>query len=387
MFSKITSIKIERHKKPTTLNFLRDLFFISVFLEVVTQIILLLPFLFAPEDPSVGIFSIQIFVITLFCSITWTGFVYLVDNFRDLIRTKIIPVLDKNEYLPESGIYDFIRQFFNGTNLKWRSGLGFRFHYRFVIFLLILIPFCIFISKLFVQAFFAIFQNPSTITFLTFVLLIFMFILMAFFMLIITYILLTIIVIFFYLFTIVLGLEIEINPLIDMSGTQKYGEIIVRSLFLVSFGLASLPLFLVLSRIRSMPTIQLAQFSNQTIGNITMIIKNSVGNSVNEASLNGISQYYNIFLLFFFFVISAIIIIFLIHFRIKQRKNDELQRIENRLQDIDFYQTGDQIILERNQYLLFLHEKISSSYEWPIKKIFIVELILAILPLLVSQFL
>jgi hypothetical protein len=40
MFSKITSIKIERHKKPTTLNFLRDLFFISVFLEVVTQIIL-----------------------------------------------------------------------------------------------------------------------------------------------------------------------------------------------------------------------------------------------------------------------------------------------------------------------------------------------------------
>jgi len=387
IFSKMTNVKIERHRKPTAINFVRDLFFIFLFLEMITQIILLLPFFIAPDDPSVGMFSIQVLVITLFCSITWTGFVYLIENVRDLVRLKIIPTLEKNKYPHDSGFYDLIRQFFNGTNLKWRSGSGFRFHWRSVIFLMFLIPFLIISSKVFTPPFFTLVQTPSVMIFLIFVLMMFMVILMSFFLLIISYILLTTFAIFFYLFVVALGLKIEINPLFDMGGTQKYGEIIVRCIFLVSFGLASLPVFLVLAKIQSIPKTQLTQISNQTIGNISTIIKNDVVKSINEVSINSISQYYSIFFMFFFFVISAIVIILLLHYRIKQRKSDELHRVETILQDIDFFRNDDQAILERNQYFLSLHEKISTSYEWPIKKIFIVELILAGIPLIISYLL
>ncbi len=362
------NVKIERGKKSVAIDFFLDLVYISLILEMVTQTILLLPSLVAPDDPYVGVFSIQLVVITLFCSISWTGYVYLNDDFRKFVKAKIIPVLDKYGFTSETNLYGLFRQFFNGTNLKWHSGFSLRFHWRTVFYLAILLLFCITSSKIFGQLFSVFFQTPTVITFLSLVLGIFTFIIMALFVLIFTFTLLTIIAIMFCLFVSVTGLNIELNPLIEMSGTQKYGEIIVKSLFLLSFVFASFPALLILTKIKTIPTIEFSRYSNLTIGNISTFINDKIAKPFNETPINILSEYYSLFLLFFFFVIAAIVIILILHYRIKQRKLEELQRIENQLSGIDFLQMLDSTMFERNQYLLSLHEKISNSSEWPIKK-------------------
>lgn len=381
------NVKIERGKKSVAIDFFLDLIYISLILEMVTQTILLLPSLVASGDPYVGVFSIQLVVITLFCAISWTGYVYLNDDFRKFVKAKIIPVLEKYGYTIDTNFYGLFRQFFNGVNLKWQSGFSLRFHWRTVFYLAILLLFCLTSSRIIGQLFSVFFQTPTVITFLSLVLGIFSFIIVALFVLIFTFTLLTIIAIFFCLFVSVTGLNIELNPLIEMSGTQKYGEIIVKSLFLLSFVFASFPALLILTKIKTVPTIEFSQFSNLTFGNISTIINDKVVKTVNEAPINTLSEYYSIFLLFFFFVVAAIVIIFILHYRIKQRKLEELQNIENQLSKIDFLQISDPTMAERHQYFLSLHERISNSYEWPIKRIFVIELMLAVLPLLVSHFL
>jgi hypothetical protein len=82
-----------------------------------------------------------------------------------------------------------------------------------------------------------------------------------------------------------------------------------------------------------------------------------------------------------------VILIILFHYRIKQKKQEELQQIETLIQNIKILEVGEPISFERNQYLYSLHEKIFSSYEWPIKKMFILELILAGIPLIISHIL
>lgn len=90
-------------------------------------------------------------------------------------------------------------------------------------------------------------------------------------------------------------LNIDINPLIELSGTKKYDEIIVKSLFLISFVLASLPALSVLTKIQTIPAIQPSQFTNLTIGKISTIINDKVIKPVSEVPISNISEYYSIF--------------------------------------------------------------------------------------------
>jgi hypothetical protein len=72
------------------------------------------------------------------------------------------------------------------------------------------------------------------------------------------------------------SLNIEIMPLLDMGGLQKFGDIIIHSIYLVSFGLASVPTFFFISKMKSIPTIPVDQFTNQSFTNISVIIRDSL---------------------------------------------------------------------------------------------------------------
>jgi hypothetical protein len=177
---------------------------------------------------------------------------------------------------------------------------------------------------------------------------------------------------------------LEINPLLEMGGTEKYGELIVHILYLVAFALGIAPIFLLIPKLGD-TTIQIPQFTNQTFGDIRAILVTKIWKPINEMPISTFSQFGAVILTFIFLVFLAILIIFLIHNQIKEKKKEDLDRLEGMISYIDFFQPESLVARDRNQYLLYLYDKISNLHEWPIKKVFILEVFVSRLLLFISN--
>lgn len=378
-------IEPEKENDIGTKNFFAELISIFIVLFFVTSLFFSLPELLTPKESINEYFILEMILIVFFISASWTGFVYFNNTLRDLIKTKILPTLKKRKNTPQSELYKFIRIILNGWCFEWQSGKTIHFYIR-SLFLLIFI-FIFFIAptaKSLVQLLpsLYIYQNLNSLASLVFF--IFEIILAGFFAFIILYTIITVGIVFIYLFLLSSVPLIEINPMIEMGGTEKYGKIIIIGIYLISFSLATVPLLLLTSSVEKINKEIFSQFENQTIGNLTSTFKSSIINSIQEVTFSKISSYYPYFFIFFISILAAIIIIYLIHTQIKQKKTETLQIIEDQIENIDFLDMKKNDDLDRNQYLLYLHEKVVNSSEWPIKKIFIVEIIFSAIPLIIS---
>ena len=97
---KILTIRVDRKER----GFF-DIFFIDIL--IIFIIFAVVSFIFQYVWVSVDVFLnpsnrlnnfVQSLVIVLYCSILWTGYVYLNIQFKELIRTKILPILNTRPY-------------------------------------------------------------------------------------------------------------------------------------------------------------------------------------------------------------------------------------------------------------------------------------------------
>jgi hypothetical protein len=388
LFQKIPGFKLKRKGNTTVGRFYIDLTIIFLFLEFISLELLMLSTPISPEDPARIIYFFEISIIIFFISISWTGFVYLNQKFRNLVETKILSIQTDHAYSSESGYYTFIREFFNGRYYEWQSGKGFRYHLRSILYLGFIIPATLMIAyKPISQLLFQVVTNCSIELIISLLLLIFTLILNGLYLLIILYILFTVGLILFFLSIVVHDFPIEINPLIEMGGTKDYSNIVIKSTYLASFSLASIPLLSGISKLGSINEIEITLFTNQTFGNITSEFKNSLVHSVENLSINSFSTYFSSVFILIVVIAASLIIMVLLHNRIKERKQELIQRIESQISSIDFIQTENQNDLDRQRYLLEIYDKIINSSEWPIKKTFVVELMISAVPIVITHLL
>lgn len=194
----------------------------------------------------------------------------------------------------------------------------------------------------------------------------------------------TSIAILFFLVYITFDLPIEINPFIEMGGTEKYGKLIVHCMYIFAFALGIFPIIQLIPKI-NVTTTQLPQLEGLTLGNVTIFFKTTIFDPIYQMPIGTFSNYYNVITTFILYTFIAVILILLLHNRIKDQKTKDLNRLEGMILYIDFFNTDGPVNRERNQYLLYLYEKISNLHEWPIKKIFIVELLFSVLLLFISS--
>jgi len=187
----------------------------------------------------------------------------------------------------------------------------------------------------------------------------------------------------------VLALPLEIKPFIEMGDTKKYGEIIVYSLYLSGLVIGVYPLLSVMNQIdiNNLPISQMSYqiIANQTFGNIISILKRTVSSSLNEITIGSISSIMILFYIFFIFVSMAVAIVIALHYRINQKKTEEIERLESMLSYINFSQSENPVNSNRNQYLLSQYENILTLHEWPIKKRFVLQLLISMLFLFISH--
>lgn len=350
---------------------------------------LLLPFIItAPDDPSKIKVLFVIGLYLFFASISWTGFVYLSAKFKDLVRTKILPVNQDSNI--SSQLSCFINQFFNGSSIELGPGRTFRFYWRSFFLLLIVISadqttiIPIFINQIIPQLTFEWMAFIMVLAFLTTIILI------SLMLFIIFYILTTIILIFFFLLFTVRSVSLDINPFIERGGTEEFGKIIVFWLYLFGFSVGIFP-FIKITPAGidfakfSMTQISYSMIQNQTVGSIFTSIKNTSIGTISEIPIIALSEYFWIFFVFIILIFMSFVIVYILHTRIKQVKNEGLSRLEGMITHIDFFSTYDPINRDRNQYLLCLYEKISNLKEWPIGRFFIFEVLISVLLLSISQ--
>lgn len=378
-------IQIDRNQDLLFDKFITDILIIYFILVMVVSF-LLIPASFTPTGALTNKndnFVMQIYVILLFVSILWGGYVYVTQQFRILIKTKILPVIIQSNRT-NAGFYTFLPRIFCGTYYEWSSGFGFRIFFRTIITsLLIISVIAATYLRVFTELIIAIVFTQNFQALLSFLILISNLLIISFIMFILFYALFTVIGIFTYLFLAIRDLPLDINPFIDLGGTEKYGKLILNCLYYVSFAIGVLPFLMLISKF-DIKNIHITPDSFQTLGNITSSIRSAVINSLKGVPLTALSENFVFFEMFGFFVLAAIIIIISLHYRIKQRKMEELHRLESMIKNKKLYAPQTANIMERNQYLLSLYDKAKNLDEWPVKRTYILKLIVSVTPLLFS---
>jgi len=354
-------------------------------LFIITLTVLAVPIILTPNSSDKTVVLIDLFFIVISGSITWAGYVYLFQEFRKFIKIKAFPILRKTESFDFKRIW--VQHFINGTYLEWPSGFGFRF------FGISFVSFLIFLSFVYADiniastTFAAILHSNNNIHFI--ILSIGVLLLSSFLMLLIALIIYSISFIVMGIYAtiqiFVLDPSLEINPLIDMGGTEIFGKLIMHSLFLVTFAISIYPLIGIMPQLNTKIT-QISQVHIQIFGDITSSFT-MVYNSINEIPFSILLTYKSTIDLFICYVIFAIILLVIIHGRIKQRKNEELNRLEKKISNIDLSQSANAVNGDRTQYLLCLYDRISNLSEWPINgRNFIFGLLISVLMIIISHF-
>ena len=126
-------VKVYDDSGSTLTGFFTDILIIFILLWLFTFFLFLFPyFLVNPEDITIIVAIFQYSIFILFCSISWAGYVYLNQDFRELIKIKLLPVIIDNPNTPR-GYKDFLRQYFNGIYYEWRPGVGIRLYFKSIL--------------------------------------------------------------------------------------------------------------------------------------------------------------------------------------------------------------------------------------------------------------
>jgi len=338
-----------------------------------------LPMVYLSDDPSKDILLGQLFVLTLLVSIIWAGYVYVIQSFKNLTREKIIPVID--EHLHTRVDYPrLFSLFFGGSRIEWNSGFGFNFYIRSYFIGIPLILGIIIVmakpwSRLLTELFFshsidalkslylsiAVMSIGMTAVFFEFIILI------------------SIPVIFLYLLIAIRFLPLEIHSFQEMGGTGQFGKIIINCIYLTSFAIGTYPIFSMIGKL-DLNSIHIP-IPEGSIGNATAFVKSEIVNSISAIPVNSFSKYIGFIEFFLLFILLALLVIIALHFRLRRYKEGVLFELEQIISGIDLTCPENK---ENNLYYLSLYEKVSAMSEWPIKKIFAVELIISVLPLFIS---
>lgn len=350
---------------------------------IISSFFFIIPVILNPNSTTLFTFAINLLFL-LFASISWAYFIYLSQDFKDLIQRKILPEIKHHRIFLK-----LLNQFLNGTYCEW-GRLKFRVYMR-SFFLLFPILGLLILTYRFLQTNFNFNINfESTLFLLNFLYNSFFGIFLAFLFI---FIIITVVFIILFLFLFVMIIPITIKPYIEMGDTKKYGEIIVGCLYLIAFVLGIFPLNYLITHfnINELPISQLSiiPIQHQTVGNITFLIRQTVTESINEISFGRFTDFGGYILFFsilFFFCLS---IILRIHYRISKKKQEEQNRLENSISSIDFSQNDvqidNQINIQRDQYLLIQYEKIIALKEWPVHRTFPISIIISIFLLFISK--
>jgi hypothetical protein len=190
----------------------------------------------------------------------------------------------------------------------------------------------------------------------------------------------TVPLIFVYLWVSVRFLPLEINPVHDMGGTGLFGKIIVHCIFLVSLALGIIPLSTIMGKI-DLSLLSHITIPAETLGNATASVRNDIINSISTLPIDTFSKYIGYIDWYCLFLLMAFSVILILHDRIKRRKEEIHSQLEQKISAIDFNNAENK---DDKQYYLDLYETVLKSSEWPIKKIFGLELIISVLPLFIS---
>lgn len=384
---KISPISYSRDQD-SLLTRLVNTIIIFLFLFVISFIFLVFPLLTANNDPSTIKFIFQVVLIILFGSISWAGFVYLSWDFRDLVRSKIQP--ENLQYDPPLLEPFFLRQYFNGICIEWPSGKTIQFYLRdLASFVMVIFVLIYTMNQFLANSLNDIISHLGIFSFLQLLVILIPFLLVLFIVFVITSTIITVIIIFTFLLSAALMLSLDINPYLEMGGTQKYGDLIINTLYKIAFAIGILPLLAIFSEIDFNKILNLPQgfqgIQNQTMANLTVMTKEAINHSFDAVSIGTFSKYGVFLQLFFILALLAIITIVIIHFRINRRKKEELNRLEGMISYINFPEPENYVNQNRNQYLLSLYREVQNLREWPVKRIFVLELLISVLLLFISR--
>ena len=375
----IFNSELDREKDLYFDQFVVDTIIFFCFFYALCYFFYILPMEYFSNDPSKNIVWSQMFVLILLCSLLWADYVYIIQSFKNLTREKFIPVIDRN---PQTifNYQRFFRQFFEGFRIEWNSGLGLNIYIRSLFLDLCLVIGTYYVARTQLMGLISgvlILHSPEALLSLYLSGIILSIVAIVVYLVFLT--LLTIPVIFIYLLIAIRFLPLEINIFHDMGGTEKFGKIIIHCIYLVSLALGMIPIISLIGKL-DFSSVQIP-IPKGNVGNATILLKTEMAKSVNAIPIDSFSKYFVYMEWFFIFIMLALLVILALHYHIKRKKEAELIHLEQLLSNIDLTRPEN---METHLYYMSLYEKVSSSSEWPIKRIFVLELIISALPLFVS---
>ncbi len=325
---------------------------------------------------------LQLGVILFFGSISWTLLIYLSLEFKNLIQAKIF-YLTQNRTLASDFLNFMIKRFFGGFYFEWPSNRGIRIYLRSAFFLVPTIGgIVILYGNLYIASISAAIFNFNILEAALFLVKAMPYFMISFIVFTLFFIGTTSFLIFLILLLAVLKLPLEIKPFVEMGDTKQFGELLVRWLYLTGFVFGIYPLlsFMNYVDLNNLPFSQISYLinKNQTLGNLTQIVKVNVDKSITEIPISGIMNNIGLIVFILIFILLAFIIVFALHYRIKHKKNAELKRLELNMSNFNFSQIDNSAQINRYQFYLSQYEAVLALYEWPIKKLFVIEILIAI---------
>lgn len=338
-----------------------------------------LPLYYLTDEPNKNAVFWQLTFFVFLISVLWGGYVCTIQQFKNLTRNKFLPAFEK--YPGEFAIYRrLFRQLFSGFILKWRSGLRINLYLRSsLIGLFVLSWIIVFMNGSVLSRIFELFSSFDLKSLLGFYLSTFVISLGILEIFFIFLILGTVFILFIYLLLTIRSLPLEMNSLREQGGTQEFGGFILNCIYLVSLSLGSVLIIPMVGKLD--PASLHMQIPEKTIGETFSGFHDAVSQSVAAVPISNLSHFSIYIEIFLIFLCLAIIVILMLHYEIKRKKEATLKTLEHIMSKIDFTKPDDK---EDKQYYLSLYEKISLSGEWPLKKIFVLELIISFLPLFIS---
>jgi hypothetical protein len=177
---------------------------------------------------------------------------------------------------------------------------------------------------------------------------------------------------------------LKIDLMDEMGGTELYGKIILRNIYLSALVSLIMPIIQLLNDAFK-PGQDLRNFNiTNTLANLSIdnIFKGIINSTIRSPNLFIIVVY---LLIFIFFVGLSLLSIIAIHEQLKNNKQRELDKISSLIQ-LNNYNTAS-AYSERVQYLLLIYDRISSINEWPVKLDFLLYAIISVLiPVLTLYF-
>jgi hypothetical protein len=370
--------EINREKSLFFDQFSVDVIIFFTFFYLIYDILYFFPLTIFSNDPSNVLIDRQLFLLAFLISLLWGGFVYTIQLFKNLTREKIMPFAEKDPRIQ----FDFariFRQFFRGFQLEWDSGLKLNVYMRSSLIGLFTIGFIIYTMKDSLAGFLSgIIVSHNLDALISLYLSLFVFSLGAFIVFFVFLTLLSVLVIFFYLLFVVALVPLEINSLQDMGGTGQFGRFIINCMYLTSVAFGMILVIPFITKPNSSTSFLRPE---DTLGHAVTFVKDEAVRSINAMPVSSLAKYTGYIEVFVVLAVLALVIIIALHYRIKRSKEEKLTQLEHLIADIDLTSPKNN---EDNLYSLALYEKVRLTSEWPIKKIFILELIVASLPILAS---